>query len=245
VGGVGDPEFGAVQDVAIALLFGTGAHRHDVGTRSGLGHGQRADMFAADQLGQIFLLLLGRAPAPDLVDAQVGVGAVAQADRGRGARHFLHRHDMFEIAQAKAAELFLDGDSVQAQFAHLGPELAFEFVLFVDLGGQRGQAIGGPAGGGVADGVGVIAKAEFHGLGREGNAHALGRSIAHGLSPSAVRRGQPVPSADSSCSPTPPGRRRRPGSGPRRPWRCRCCSISTRGERRPWRRRGTGRLGRP
>ena len=58
IGRVGDPEFGAVQNVAITLLFGAGAHRHDVRARSRFGHGQRADVFAADQLGQIFLLLL-------------------------------------------------------------------------------------------------------------------------------------------------------------------------------------------
>ncbi len=109
------------------------------------------------------------------------MGAVAQADRGRGAGDFLHRDDVFEVAEAEAAELFLDSDAVQAQFAHLGPQVAGELVLLVDFGGAGGQPFGGPAGGGVADGVSGLAEAEFHGLGREGNAHAARRSIVREL----------------------------------------------------------------
>ena len=80
-------------------------------------------MLAADQLGQIFALLLVVRPAADLVDAEVGVGAVAEADRGRGARHFLLRDDMLEIAEAEPAPFLLDGDAVQAELAHLRPQL--------------------------------------------------------------------------------------------------------------------------
>src|SRR3712207_7246816 len=47
------------------------SHRDDVRARPGLRHGERADMFARDQLGQVFRLLLGARPAADLVDAQV------------------------------------------------------------------------------------------------------------------------------------------------------------------------------
>ncbi len=43
---------------------------------------------------------------------------------------------MGEIAHRGAAELLLDGDAVQAKFAHLGPELARELVRAVDLGGE-------------------------------------------------------------------------------------------------------------
>src|SRR3974390_1920881 len=43
---VGDPHLGAVEDVARALLFGTEAHRNDVGARTGLAHGQGTHMLA-------------------------------------------------------------------------------------------------------------------------------------------------------------------------------------------------------
>ena len=105
-------------------------------------HRQRADMLAADQLGQIFLLLLVIAPAADLVDAEVRVRAVAEADRGRGARHFLLRHDMLEIAEAEPAILLLDRDPVQPELAHLRPQMPREFVLLVDLGGDRRDLVG-------------------------------------------------------------------------------------------------------
>jgi hypothetical protein len=78
-------------------------------------------MLAGDQLGQETLLLFVVAIAADLVDAEVRVRAVGQADRGGGARDFLHRHAVLEIAEARAAVFFLDGDAVQTEFAHLRP----------------------------------------------------------------------------------------------------------------------------
>jgi hypothetical protein len=88
---------------------------------------------------------------------------------------------MLEVAHAEAAVLFLDRDAVQAQLAHLGPQVAGECVGLVDLGGARRQPVGGPAGGGLADHVGVLAEAEFHRLRGEGDAHAVS-SGPHGLS---------------------------------------------------------------
>ena len=42
---------------------------------------------------------------------------------------------MRQIAQANAAIGFGHSDAVQAQFAHLGPQIAREYVGGVDLGG--------------------------------------------------------------------------------------------------------------
>ena len=94
-------------------------------------------MLAGDQLRQIFALLRFGAVAADLVHAEIGVGAVGERHRGRGAAHLLHRHAVFEIAQPGAAVFLLDGDAEQAEFAQLRPELAREFVRPVDLGGAR------------------------------------------------------------------------------------------------------------
>src|SRR3546814_16860394 len=95
---VGDPEFRAIEDVAAPYLLGLQLHRHDVAARAGFGHGEAADMLAADQFREIFRLLFIIAPAADLVDAEVRVGTIAEADRRRRARYPLDRADMFQIA---------------------------------------------------------------------------------------------------------------------------------------------------
>ena len=78
---VGDPHLRTVEHIAIAAPGGARAHRHDVRAGIRLRHGERADMLAGDQLGQIPFLLLGAAVAPDLIDAKIGMRAVGQPDR--------------------------------------------------------------------------------------------------------------------------------------------------------------------
>ncbi len=56
-------------------------------------------MLAGDQLGQEAALLLVVAVAPELVDAEVGMGAVAQAHGGGAAAQLLDGDDVLEIAQ--------------------------------------------------------------------------------------------------------------------------------------------------
>ena len=69
------------------------------------------------------------------------MGAVGEADRGRAAADLLHRDAMREIAHAGAAIFLLDRDAVQAERAHLGPQLDREAVGPVDLGGERRDAV--------------------------------------------------------------------------------------------------------
>ena len=90
-------------------------------------------MLAGDQLGQIAPLLRVVAVAGDLVDAEIGMRAIGEADRGRGARNLLHRDAMFEIAKAKPAIFLRRGDPVQAERAHLRPEVAREKIVAIDL----------------------------------------------------------------------------------------------------------------
>ena len=94
-------------------------------------------MAPVDQLRQVFAFLRLAAVAADLIDAEIAMRAVGQADRGRGAADLLHRDDMGEIAHAGPAEFLLDGDAEKAERAHLRPEIARELVAFVDLGGAR------------------------------------------------------------------------------------------------------------
>ena len=83
-------------------------------------------MLAGDQLRQIVALLRVAAVAADLVDAEIRMRAVGQADRAGGAADLLHGHAVREIAEAGAAELLLDGDAVQAELAELRPQIARE-----------------------------------------------------------------------------------------------------------------------
>ena len=131
---VGDPHLVAVQHVAIALLVGAGLHRHHVAAGAGLGHCERTDVFARDQLWQIFPFLRLVAVALDLVDAQVGVRAVAQADRGARAADLLHRDHVGEVAHVRAAVFLGHGDAQDTELAHLAPEIHRELVAAVDLG---------------------------------------------------------------------------------------------------------------
>ena len=74
------------------------------------------------------------------------MGAVAEGPTEAEARRTSSmRHDMLEVAQAEAAVFLLDGDAVQAELAHLRPQLAREPVLGVDLGGERRDLVGGEA----------------------------------------------------------------------------------------------------
>ena len=118
-------------------------------------------MLAGDELGEIFRLLRVAAPAADLVDAEVGVGAIGQADRSGGARDFLLCDYMVEIAEAKAAPFLLDRDPVQAKGSHLRPQVAGEPILGVDFGGQRRDLVSGEACGAFADHVGGFAQGEI------------------------------------------------------------------------------------
>src|SRR4029077_18426878 len=85
------------------------------------------------------------AVAPDLVDAEVRVGPIGEPDRGRGAADLLHRDAMREVAHAGAAILFLDGDAMQAELAHLRPQLDRKAVGSIDLGGKGCHAVFGKA----------------------------------------------------------------------------------------------------
>src|SRR5438874_11500214 len=73
---------------------------------------------------------------------------------------------MLEIAEAEAAPFFFDGDAVQSELTHLRPQVAREFVRFIDLGGDRFDLIFGKAPRSLADRIGHLAEVEIEsGLG--------------------------------------------------------------------------------
>jgi hypothetical protein len=160
VGAVGDPHLAAVEQVVAALVLGLELHADDVAAGAGLAHRQRADVLAADQLGQVLALLRLAAVALDLVDAQVAVRAVAQADAGAGAADLLHRHHVRQVAHVGAAVGLGHGDAEHAELAHLAPQVHRELVAAVDLGGARRDLGLGEGAHGVAQRVDVVAELE-------------------------------------------------------------------------------------
>ena len=144
-------------------------------------------MFARNQLRQIFALLRLVAVAADLVDAEVGMGAVGQPDRGRRPRHFLDRDAVFEIAQAGAAIFLFHGDAVQAERADLGPEVARKLVALVDFGGARRDLVAREGMDGLANRIRGLAEIEIEHPVRVGNhgGAASGKSV-YGLLPTGL-----------------------------------------------------------
>src|SRR3954471_19256494 len=94
-------------------------------------------MLAGNQLWQVFALLRLVAITAQLIDAEIGMRAVGQADGGGGARNFLHGAAMLEIAKARAAIFLFDGNAVQTELAELRPQVARKLVRLVDFGGAR------------------------------------------------------------------------------------------------------------
>src|SRR5947209_8702412 len=93
-------------------------------------------MPAADQVGKIFALLRLRSVLGKLVDAEVGVRAIRQADGCGRAGNLFHGDDVREIAEVGAAVFFVDRDTQQPEVAELGPYFAGRVVLAIYLRGD-------------------------------------------------------------------------------------------------------------
>src|SRR5438067_5970652 len=139
---VGDPHLVSVEDVAVARLLGARSHRGDVGAGIDLGHRERADVLARNELGEQTTLLRGSAVAPDLVHAKIGMRPVGQTDGPGSARYFLHGDAVLEITQAGAAPFLLDRDAMRPERSELGPKLAWKAVAAIDLVRARRDARG-------------------------------------------------------------------------------------------------------
>ena len=136
---VSDPHLAAIEHEVIAPAIGPQLHADHIGTGVRLTHRQRPDMLTADQLGQVFRLLLRRTVAVDLAHAQVGMRPVGQANRRRPAADLLHRHHMRQIPQPRAAILLRHGNAQQSHVTKTPPHLLRKLILPVDLGGTRRQ----------------------------------------------------------------------------------------------------------
>ena len=88
--------------------------------------------------------------------------AIAQRNRGRGARDFLDRDHMRQIGHADAAEFLGHGDAQEAKIAHFFPEFVGKGVAGVDLCRHRLDALLRPAMHHLAQGIHILAQIELH-----------------------------------------------------------------------------------
>src|SRR6266496_162154 len=163
-------------------------------------------MFARNQFRQIFPLLRLVAVAADLVDAEIGMRAIGQADRGGSARYLLDRDAVFEITEPGPAIFLLDGDAVQAERADFRPEVARKLVAAVDFGGARGDLVAREIMDGLANRIRGLAQIEIeHPLRVRDHGRAASGEIAfleHALAPA----GALVTGNDTVPYQTPAGR---------------------------------------
>src|SRR5436305_14811843 len=97
-------------------------------------------MLAAHQLGQVSITLRIRAVQPDLVYAQVGMGAVGEPDRAGRARDLFHGNRVCEIAETGAAPALRHCHPQQSLFTEGRPEVTRKLVAAVDLRRPRCNA---------------------------------------------------------------------------------------------------------
>jgi hypothetical protein len=118
-------------------------------------------VLAAEQPGQITpLLFLGRVQGY-LIHAQVGMRAVGEAHRRRGAGYLLHRDDMGEVAHAGPAVAFRHRQPEEPELTEFAPQISRKEVAAVDLVGARGDPIVREAADLVAYGVDGVSEAEI------------------------------------------------------------------------------------
>ena len=98
--------------------------------------------------------------------------AVAEPHRRRGTADLLDREDVLQITEPEPAIRLADRDAVQAERAHVGPQVAREPVLRVDLHRQRGDPVRREASRSVTNHLRVLAQREV-----EVRGHALSNLV--------------------------------------------------------------------
>ena len=90
-------------------------------------------MIARDEFGQIFSFLLWGSIKIDLIDAEIRMRPVGQADTGRGSGDFFNHHGMGQIAQAAAAKVFIYGDPKDPKIPQLLPQLRRKLIVAIHI----------------------------------------------------------------------------------------------------------------
>ena len=113
-------------------------------------------MLSVDQLGQVAPFLVIGAVPEYLVDAEIGVGAVAEADAWGASGNLFHGDGVGQVAKSGAAVFFRDSDTQESKVAQSGPQVSWERVGLVDLRGPWCDLLGRELPHGVPDEVNCL-----------------------------------------------------------------------------------------
>ena len=113
---VGDPGFGAVEDVLVAAKDGFGLESGGVGAGLRFGESVAADFFAAGVGFEEFLFLFVGAEAMDRIAVERILDGEDDAGGGAAAGDFLDDDGVGDVVEAGAAFGFGEGDAGEAEF---------------------------------------------------------------------------------------------------------------------------------
>ncbi len=130
-GGVGDPHFGAVEQVMVAHILKVGDHATGVGAKVGFGQTEAAQPFAARQFGQVLLTLLLIAVGVNGVHDQGRLHRTGRTHAAVTALNLLHHQAVADLVQTGTAVLRRDIGTKSANFRQ----------TFYNLGGE-GRLLG-------------------------------------------------------------------------------------------------------
>ena len=131
LGGVGDEDLAAVEDVVVPLEDGGGLGAAGVRAGVDLGQAEGANLFTPGQGHQIFLFLLLGAVGIDGPGAQGHMGRQDDAGAAVHPGQLLYCDGVAQGVQPRAAVFPGEGDAHQAKLAQLADGIVGEFILLV------------------------------------------------------------------------------------------------------------------
>ena len=131
LGGVGDKDLAAVEQVVVAFVDGGGLGAARIRTGVGLGQAERADLFALCQRDEVFLLLFLGAKCENRPRAERHMGGQDNACATVHARELLHGDRVAQHIQPGAAIFFRVGQTHIAELAHFLDRFRGEAVFLV------------------------------------------------------------------------------------------------------------------
>ena len=130
---VGDEALGAVQNPLVSIQYSLGLLSLSVGTCTGLGQTESADLTSACKVGNILLLLLFGTEGHNGIDTKRGMcrydNACGTADLGK----LLDTHSVGQSITALSAVLLGNGNAHEAVLCHLLYSLSGEALCFVNF----------------------------------------------------------------------------------------------------------------
>src|SRR5947209_2284877 len=136
-GAVGNPDFLAIQNVAVSLFASSSLHVGYIRTGIWFGKSVTANPFTCCQLGQVAAFLLLATPIVNSEGDQAGMNGQEAAYGRVGSSQFFTEQGIAYIVHAGAAIFRLNWSGQEAQFAHTLNQVQGELTLLVCLARYR------------------------------------------------------------------------------------------------------------